>query len=106
MTVFFEKTSRQPAYLGANRPKRKNYGSIGVASPEALLRLAHPVGLAALEARVAGMPVEVGHRTFRRIVVLAEVDRGRDGIKLSDLMPVAAEVEWEKQPRLWRRTGM
>ena len=29
--------------------------------------------------------------------------RGRDPIILADLMPLAAQIDWRKQRRLWRR---
>ena len=36
------------------------------------------------------------------VLFMPRVERGRDPVKLRDLLPVAAEVEWRKQRRLWQ----
>jgi hypothetical protein len=36
------------------------------------------------------------------ILFLPRVERGRDAIKLADLMPIAMELDWKRQRRRWR----
>ncbi|MBX9677769.1 MAG: hypothetical protein K2X38_03315 [Gemmataceae bacterium] len=37
------------------------------------------------------------------ILFLPAVDRGRDPVILADLQPIAAEMDWAKQRKMWRR---
>ena len=37
------------------------------------------------------------------LLFLPPTPRGRDPILLADLMPLAAQIDWRKQRRLWRR---
>ena len=37
------------------------------------------------------------------LLFLPPTPRGRDPIILADLMPLAAQIDWRKQRRLWRR---
>ena len=37
------------------------------------------------------------------LLFLPPTPRGRDPISLADLMPLAAQIDWRKQRRLWRR---
>ena len=37
------------------------------------------------------------------LLFLPLTPRGRDPILLADLMPLAAQIDWRKQRRLWRR---
>jgi hypothetical protein len=36
------------------------------------------------------------------VLFLPRVERGRDPLILADLMPIAAELEWKRQRRLWQ----
>jgi hypothetical protein len=37
------------------------------------------------------------------VLFLPVIDRGRDRLKLFDLLPIAAEWDWAKQRKLWRK---
>jgi hypothetical protein len=38
------------------------------------------------------------------ILFLSATEKGRDRINESDLRPIAAELDWRKQRRMWRQT--
>ena len=39
------------------------------------------------------------------VLFLPRVERGRDPIILADLMPIAIELAWERQRRMWKAIG-
>jgi hypothetical protein len=41
-----------------------------------------------------------------RVLFLPATPRGRDRVRLRDLVPIAAQVDWNAQRRRWREAGL